>query len=157
MFETDASQTAVYDGCVSSLLDGCMLLLSTKKACGGSMTVPHNTRQGYNATVFAYGQTGSGRGCKEASRFSRGAAAFLFCLQVLVKPTPWVRVNGHRRGVLRRALFRRPHTSWVLQKHTLRKVGRCRNVVRGGNSKQLPTHRGKQFGDRLQSSGPCCV
>ncbi|CAE7040393.1 KIN4A [Symbiodinium sp. CCMP2592] len=41
VFETDASQAAVYDGCVSSLLDGCM--------------------QGYNATVFAYGQTGSGK------------------------------------------------------------------------------------------------
>ncbi|CAE7366356.1 KIN4A [Symbiodinium natans] len=41
VFETDASQSAVYDGCVSSLLDGCM--------------------QGYNATVFAYGQTGSGK------------------------------------------------------------------------------------------------
>eukprot|EP00435_Cladocopium_sp_Y103_P021684 s2547_g5.t1 len=41
VYETDACQSAVYDGCVSQLLDGCM--------------------QGYNATVLAYGQTGSGK------------------------------------------------------------------------------------------------
>eukprot|EP00913_Durusdinium_trenchii_P022692 g21311.t1 len=38
VYETDASQLKVYDGCVSQLLEGCM--------------------QGYNATVLAYGQTG---------------------------------------------------------------------------------------------------
>lgn len=41
VYETDASQLKVYDGCVSQLLEGCM--------------------QGYNATVLAYGQTGSGK------------------------------------------------------------------------------------------------
>ena len=85
--------------------------------------VPHKyTRQGYNATVFAYGQTGSGHGCKEASQFLPGTAGYLFCLQVLAKPTPWVRVNGHRRAVLRRALFRRLPTLWVLQKYTAEPV-----------------------------------
>ena len=30
VFETDSTQLAVYDGCVSSLLDGCMQLTSTR-------------------------------------------------------------------------------------------------------------------------------
>ncbi|CAJ1352508.1 unnamed protein product [Effrenium voratum] len=41
VFDTDASQSSVYVGCVSQLLEGSM--------------------QGYNATVLAYGQTGSGK------------------------------------------------------------------------------------------------
>lgn len=41
VFDVDSTQTEVYDGCVASLLDGCM--------------------QGYNATILAYGQTGSGK------------------------------------------------------------------------------------------------
>ncbi|CAE8627530.1 unnamed protein product, partial [Polarella glacialis] len=41
VFDIDATQSAVYDGCVASLLEGCF--------------------QGYNATILAYGQTGSGK------------------------------------------------------------------------------------------------
>lgn len=41
VFDTDSTQVDVYEGCVASLLDGCM--------------------QGYNGTILAYGQTGSGK------------------------------------------------------------------------------------------------
>ena len=66
VFETDSSQSAVYDGCVSSLLDGCMLLISNghwdilRSVCHemSQQFREFQPRQGYNATVFAYGQTG---------------------------------------------------------------------------------------------------
>jgi len=41
VFDVGSTQEEVYEGCVSSLLDGCL--------------------QGYNATILAYGQTGSGK------------------------------------------------------------------------------------------------